>query len=143
MAVHAKAHGSRARCAKVKRGTEGGRRRGSLAGPHSRFLGSMFACMPCLGEWVRGVSKHARSVSVSHVSGCAVGNSERKICLDLRDVLMNHRNEILAKTWSDNYEPYINEALRLINSGEATDGHTLLKNTLSKWAGKAPSRAAC
>ena len=45
--------------------------------------------MPCLGEWVRGVSKHARSVSVSHVSGCAVGNSERKICLDLRDVLMN------------------------------------------------------
>lgn len=72
-----------------------------------------------------------------------IGVNWEEVAEGLRDVLMNHRNEILAKTWIDNYEPYINEALRLINSGESTDGHTLLKNTLAKWAGKAPSRAAC
>ena len=31
----------------------------------------------------------------------------------LRDVLMNHRNEIRANTWRDNYQPYVEEALRL------------------------------
>ena len=61
----------------------------------------------------------------------------------LRDVLMNHRNEILATTWKDNYQPYVTEALRLIDAGQASDGHSLLKDTLAKWAGMPPSRAAC
>ena len=61
----------------------------------------------------------------------------------LRDVLMNHRNEIRATTWRDNYQPYVTEALRLIDAGQASDGHSLLKGTLAKWAGMAPSRAAC
>ena len=61
----------------------------------------------------------------------------------LRDVLMNHRNEILATTWKDNYQPYVIEALRLIDAGQASDGHSLLKGTLAKWAGMPPSRAAC
>lgn len=62
---------------------------------------------------------------------------------DLRDALMTGRNEILATTWRDNYQPYITEALRLIAAGEAVDGHSLLKSTLAKWTGKAPSRQAC
>ena len=61
----------------------------------------------------------------------------------LRDVLMNHRNEIRATTWRDNYQPYVEEALRLIEAGKASDGHSLLKCTLAKWSGMAPSRAAC
>jgi len=61
----------------------------------------------------------------------------------LRDVLMNHRNEIRANTWRDNYQPYVEEALRLIEAGKASDGHSLLKGTLAKWSGMAPSRAAC
>ena len=61
----------------------------------------------------------------------------------LRDVLMNHRNEIRATTWRDNYQTYVEEALRLIEAGEASDGHSLLKGTLAKWSGMAPSRAAC
>ena len=61
----------------------------------------------------------------------------------LRDVLMNHRNEIRATTWRDNYQPYIAEALRLLDAGQAIDGHSLLKGTLAKWAGMPPSRAAC
>ena len=61
----------------------------------------------------------------------------------LRDVLMNHRNEIRATTWRDNYQPYVEEALRLIEAGKASDGHSLLKGTLAKWSGMAPSRAAC
>lgn len=60
----------------------------------------------------------------------------------LRDVLMNHRNEIRAIPWRDNYQPYVTEALRLINAGQASDGHTLLKRTLTKWTGMAPSRSA-
>ncbi|QNI77560.1 site-specific integrase [Synechococcus sp. MVIR-18-1] len=85
----------------------------------------------------------AIAIAQSNSTTMRIGVNWEEVAEGLRDVLMNHRNEILAKTWSDNYEPYINEALRLINSGDATDGHTLLKNTLSKWAGKAPSRAAC
>ena len=61
----------------------------------------------------------------------------------LRAVLMNHRNEIRATTWRDNYQPYVTEALRLIDASQASDGHSLLKGTLAKWTGMAPSRAAC
>ena len=61
----------------------------------------------------------------------------------LREVLMNHRNEIRATTWRDNYQSYVEEALRLIAAGEASDGHSLLKGTLAKWEGMAPSSAAC
>ena len=35
-----------------------------------------------------------------------IGVNWEEVAEGLRDVLMNHRNEILAKTWSDNYEPY-------------------------------------
>lgn len=61
----------------------------------------------------------------------------------LRDALMTGRNEILPTTWRDNYQHYITEALRLIEDGKATDGHSLLKLTLQRWADKAPSRSAC
>ena len=61
----------------------------------------------------------------------------------LRDALMTGRNQILATTWRDNYQHYIAEALRLIESGDAIDGHSLLKLTLERWADKPPSRSAC
>ena len=80
----------------------------------------------------RGSSKNMR-----------VTTNWQEIANSLRDVLMNHRNEILASTWRDNYQPYVTEALRLIDAGQASDGHSLLKGTLAKWAGMAPSRAAC
>ena len=67
----------------------------------------------------------------------------QEVADSLRDVLMNHRNEIRASTWKDNYQPYVTEALRLIHTNKASDGHSLLKGTLAKWAGMAPSRAAC
>ena len=65
------------------------------------------------------------------------------IAESLRDVLMNHRNEIKWDTWKENYLPFITEALRLIEAGQASDGHSLLKGTLAKWVGKAPSRGMC
>jgi integrase len=61
----------------------------------------------------------------------------------LRTALLSGRNELLPKTWGMNYKPFIEEALRLIAAGKANDGHTLLQQTLIKWTGKAPSRAAC
>lgn len=61
----------------------------------------------------------------------------------LRSALMTGRNEIQPKTWDMNYKPFIEEALRIIASRTAHDGHNLLQQTLTKWAGKAPSRAAC
>ena len=62
----------------------------------------------------------------------------------LRTALMTGRNEILPATWKANYQPYIEEALRLLDSDKGiTDGHGLLQAVLVKWSGKAPSRAAC
>ena len=61
----------------------------------------------------------------------------------LREALMNHRNAIRATTWRNNYQAYVEEALRLIAAGMASDGHSLLKSTLAKWAGMDPSSAAC
>ena len=57
--------------------------------------------------------------------------------------LMSGRNEILESTWRDNYQHYVNQAIKLIDAGKASDGHTLLQKTLVKWKGKAASRAAC
>jgi integrase len=62
----------------------------------------------------------------------------------LRITLMQGRNEILPNTWKSNYQPYINEALHLLESNQAiNDGHSLLQVSLQKWTGKAASRAAC
>jgi integrase len=62
----------------------------------------------------------------------------------LRTALMTGRNEILPATWKANYQPYIDEALRLLATDKGiTDGHGLLQAVLVKWTGKAPSRAAC
>jgi len=38
------------------------------------------------------------------------------IAESLRDALQTGRNEILDKTWHTNYEPYVQEALRLLSS---------------------------
>ena len=62
----------------------------------------------------------------------------------LRTALITGRNEILPATWKANYQPYVEEALRLLDSDKGiTDGHGLLQAVLVKWSGKAPSRAAC
>jgi integrase len=62
----------------------------------------------------------------------------------LKCALMDGRNEIKASTWRDNYQPYIQEALRLLaERNPPNDGHELLRRTLEKWQGKAASRAAC
>lgn len=62
----------------------------------------------------------------------------------LKAALMDGRNEIKASTWRDNYQPYVQEALRLLSESNApNDGHELLRRTLERWHGKAASRAAC
>lgn len=61
----------------------------------------------------------------------------------LKRELMTGRNEILESSWRDNYQHYIAEALRLIETNAVTDGHELLRDTLMKWTGKAAARAAC
>lgn len=66
------------------------------------------------------------------------------IAASLKDSLQSGRNEIQEQTWTTNYKPYIEEALRLLSSGKPPkDGHDLLKQALKKWAGKPPSRATC
>jgi len=66
-----------------------------------------------------------------------------KVATSLREELMTGRNEILASSWKANYEPYVTEAVGLIEGGAANDGHELLKATLLKWSGKPAARAAC
>jgi hypothetical protein len=57
---------------------------------------------------------------------------------------MNGRNEIQLQTWKTNYQPYVEEAVRILTSRNApSDGHGLLQTTLDKWKGRAASRAAC
>jgi len=64
--------------------------------------------------------------------------------LGLKEALMHGRNEIKTTTWRDNYEPYIEEAVRVLKRRNAPDdGHELLRQTLERWQGKAASRAAC
>ena len=62
----------------------------------------------------------------------------------LKLALTKGRNEIKESTWRDNYQPYVNEALRVLTErNPPNDGHGLLQRTLEKWHGKAASRAAC
>lgn len=62
----------------------------------------------------------------------------------LQKSLMESRNEIKPKTWATNYQPYINEALRVLTTNKSiTDGHGLLQATLAKWKGKPASKEAC
>ena len=61
-----------------------------------------------------------------------------------RESLMQGRNQIRKETWRDNYQPYVSEALRLLNGrSKPKDGYGLLKATLRRWEDKPSSRAAC
>ena len=66
-----------------------------------------------------------------------------EIVASLKDSLQTGRNEILDETWKCNYQRYCEEALRVLAKGKVIDGHGLLQETLKKWAGMPPSRAAC
>ena len=61
----------------------------------------------------------------------------------LRTLLMTGRNEIVERTWRDNYLNYINAAISIVEAGKATDGHSLLQLTLLHWEGKHEARAVC
>jgi hypothetical protein len=88
--------------------------------------------------------QRAADICIGVSDTMAPARSWPAIAESLRDALQSGRNEILDKTWVTNYWPYIQEALRLLSSNRPPrDGHELLKQTLQKWAGKAPSRAAC
>ena len=65
------------------------------------------------------------------------------IALSLEDLRKNNVNEIKNSTWKDNWEPYINEALRILKIGTACDGHELLRECLKKWQEFPSSKAAC
>jgi len=72
------------------------------------------------------------------------GTDWNAVAEGLKTALMEGRNEIKASTWRDNYQPYIQEALRVLSDRNApNDGHEFLRRTLEKWHGKAASRAAC
>lgn len=89
---------------------------------------------------LKGALKEAQASSTSmrkSVDWSAVAES-------FRHSLMNGRNEILLQTWKDNYQPYINEAIRILSTNKSlSDGHGLLEAVLAKWAGRPASRAAC
>lgn len=66
------------------------------------------------------------------------------IAASLKDALQNGRNQILEISWKCNYQPYIKEALRLLDGRKPPkDGYELLKRTLEKWQNKPPSRSTC
>lgn len=86
--------------------------------------------------------KQATGLSDKHAARATSSWSD--IAKGFRDTLQNGRNQILDSTWRDNYQPYINEALRLLKgSSPPKDGYTVLKKTLEKWTGKPSSRFAC
>ena len=65
------------------------------------------------------------------------------IALSLEDLRKKNVNEIKDSTWKDNWEPYIEEALRVLKNGTASDGHELLQECLKKWQKFPSSKAAC
>lgn len=48
------------------------------------------------------------------------------------------RNEIQDSSWKANYQRYCEEAVKVIQKGDATDGYSLLKEVLKRWEGKPP-----
>ena len=65
------------------------------------------------------------------------------IALSLEDLRKTNVNQISDYTWNCNWQPYISEALRVLKTGVATDGHELLQECLKKWQGSPDARAAC
>ena len=65
------------------------------------------------------------------------------IAQSLEELRKNNVNEIKDTTWKDNWEPYIDEALRVLKTGNVTDGHELLQECLKKWQKFPSSKAAC
>ena len=98
--------------------------------------------------WMKG--EVSLKEAIAEVSGTSdklartVAKSWPAIVESFRESLQEGRNQILDTTYRDNYEPYLNEALRLLRSRTApADGHALLQRTLQRWKGKPSSRAAC
>ncbi|WP_411876850.1 site-specific integrase [Vulcanococcus limneticus] len=88
--------------------------------------------------------KGALQTVVASSDTLAADNTWRAAAAGLRAELMNGRNEITAATWKCNYQPYVEEALRILEGPKSPhDGHGLLQRTLERWQGRAASRAAC
>ncbi len=66
-----------------------------------------------------------------------------EVVAGLKTALQQGRNEIQDGSWKANYQRYCEESVKVIESGNATDGYTLLKEVLKCWEGKPPSRDAC
>lgn len=89
---------------------------------------------------LRGALQLAQGASTT----MRVGTDWEAVADSLRKTLMTGQNEILPSTWRDNYQPYIQEALRILATNKRViDGYSLLQSTLEKWEGKPASRAAC
>jgi hypothetical protein len=88
--------------------------------------------------------KGAAQVVAASSDTMAPGNDWAAAADSLKATLMNGRNEIQLQTWKTNYQPYVEEAVRILTSRNApSDGHGLLQTTLDKWKGRAASRASC
>ena len=67
----------------------------------------------------------------------------RAVAQDLRRVRQEGRNQIIDATWRKAYELFFDVAIPLIDSGQVTDGYSLLRETLQHWEGKPSSRNDC
>jgi integrase len=88
--------------------------------------------------------KAALEEGLAESSTMRVGTDWPKVAASLKLVLTTGGNQILETTWRDNYEPYIDAGIRLINQNKSViDGYTLVQQALMRWEGKTGSREAC
>jgi len=108
--------------------------------PALQLIGRIYKLVASNQETLRG----ALMITLGQSDTMAPNSDWEGIATSLRNALQNSRNEILEQTWRSNYESYIQEALKLLTGAKPpTDGHELLRRTLTRWSGKPPSRAAC
>jgi hypothetical protein len=65
------------------------------------------------------------------------------IALSLEHLRKTNVHQCSDYTWKSNWEPFIQEGLRVLKTGKVSDGHELLQECLKKWQGFPSSRFAC
>ncbi len=100
------------------------------------------------GQRVRSLKDAAEKVSLKSSDSdrrAAVTTTWTESAKDFKQLLMLGRNQIKESTWRDNYKPFIDYAIELLEGrNKPKDGYELLKGVILKWEDYPSSRfAAC
>ncbi|TGG86663.1 MAG: hypothetical protein ERJ69_01480 [Aphanocapsa feldmannii 288cV] len=92
--------------------------------------------------WSKGQGR--RTKGTSDVQSAKHASTWRDIAAAMREAKVENGKKILSQAWKTNWEPILNEAIRVLDGKNTpTDGYELLKVVLKKWKHAPATQREC